>query len=147
MSEKLSINPSFLGLIVLPIAGNACEHITGRLEMGCELSCVSDRSCFFCCWLNSIHPPSFPLCTLDAAVFVAMKNKMDLAIGVAVGSSIQIALFAIPFTVRGGWSVSQLGMLRHELRHKLGPTTCFILTSLFAGAGWLGHGSALQPGL
>jgi Ca2+:H+ antiporter len=44
---------------VLPIAGNACEHIT--------------------------------------AIFVAVKNKMDLAIGVALGSSIQISIFVIPF--------------------------------------------------
>lgn len=34
---------------------------------------------------------------------VAMKNKMDLAIGVAVGSSIQIALFLTPFMVILGW--------------------------------------------
>ena len=51
VSKKSGLNQSFLGLIVLPIAGNACEHIT--------------------------------------AVFVAVKNKMDLAIGVALGSSIQ----------------------------------------------------------
>ena len=44
----------FLGLIVLPIAGNAAEHIT--------------------------------------AVFVAAKDKMDLAIAVALGSSIQARL-------------------------------------------------------
>lgn len=48
---------AFLGMIVLPIAGNACEHIT--------------------------------------AVIVAMKNKMDLALGVAVGSSLQVCLLSI----------------------------------------------------
>lgn len=52
MSEQAGISRPFLGLIVLPIAGNACEHIT--------------------------------------AVFVAAKDKMDLAIGVALGSSIQV---------------------------------------------------------
>jgi Ca2+:H+ antiporter len=51
---------------VLPIAGNACEHIT--------------------------------------AVVVATKNKMDLSLGVAVGSSIQIAIFAIPTAVVVGWA-------------------------------------------
>ena len=56
------LNQGFLGMILLPIAGNACEHIT--------------------------------------AVLVAMKNKMDLSIGVAVGSSVQIALFVIPVMVR-----------------------------------------------
>ena len=33
------------------------------------------------------------------AVVVAYKNKMDLAIGVAIGSSLQIALFVTPFLV------------------------------------------------
>ncbi|KAI9682354.1 MAG: hypothetical protein M1817_000408 [Caeruleum heppii] len=37
------------------------------------------------------------------AVTVAAKNKMDLAIGVAVGSSIQIALFVTPIVVLLGW--------------------------------------------
>jgi Ca2+:H+ antiporter len=36
-------------------------------------------------------------------VTVACKDKMDLAIGVAVGSSMQIALLVIPFTVILGW--------------------------------------------
>ncbi len=52
MAKQSGIGEEFLGLIVLPIAGNACEHIT--------------------------------------AVFVAVKDKMDLAIGVALGSSIQV---------------------------------------------------------
>lgn len=60
-----SIGEIFIGLIVLPIVGNAAEHVT--------------------------------------AVTVAMKNKMDLAIGVAVGSSIQIALFITPLVVILGW--------------------------------------------
>jgi Ca2+:H+ antiporter len=55
----------FIGLIILPIVGNAAEHVT--------------------------------------AITVAMKNKMDLAIGVAVGSSIQIALFITPLVVILGW--------------------------------------------
>lgn len=65
VSKSSGLNQAFLGLIVLPIAGNACEHIT--------------------------------------AVFVAVKNKMDLAIGVALGSSIQIAIFVIPVAVLAGW--------------------------------------------
>lgn len=51
VSQQSGLGQAFLGLIVLPIAGNACEHIT--------------------------------------AVFVACKDKMDLAIGVSLGSSIQ----------------------------------------------------------
>ncbi|KAK1777956.1 Sodium/calcium exchanger protein-domain-containing protein [Copromyces sp. CBS 386.78] len=59
----------FIGLIILPIVGNAAEHVT--------------------------------------AITVAMKNKMDLAIGVAVGSSIQIALFITPLVVIIGWCMDK----------------------------------------
>ncbi|KAL8747523.1 MAG: hypothetical protein Q9190_000611 [Brigantiaea leucoxantha] len=59
------VSEAFIGLIILPIVGNAAEHVT--------------------------------------AVVVASKNKMDLAIGVAVGSSIQIALFVTPVIVLLGW--------------------------------------------
>lgn len=58
VSKSSGLNERFLGLIVLPIAGNACEHIT--------------------------------------AIFVAVKNKMDLAIGVALGSSIQASAVLFP---------------------------------------------------
>lgn len=37
------------------------------------------------------------------AVTVAMKNKMDLSVAVAVGSSLQIALFVAPVLVLAGW--------------------------------------------
>lgn len=63
--ENTSVSEAFVGLIILPIVGNAAEHVT--------------------------------------AVAVASKNKMDLAIGVAVGSSIQIALFVTPVIVLLGW--------------------------------------------
>lgn len=69
MVEKTGVSEAFIGLIVLPIVGNAAEHVT--------------------------------------AVTVAAKNKMDLAIGVAVGSSIQIAIFITPFIVILGWIMSK----------------------------------------
>jgi len=56
-------------LILLPIVGNAAEHVT--------------------------------------AVVVSYKNKMDLALGVAIGSSMQIALFVTPFLVILGWIIGQ----------------------------------------
>jgi len=59
------ISKNFVGLILLPIVGNAAEHAT--------------------------------------AVTVAIKDKMDLAIGVAVGSSMQIALLVLPLIVVLGW--------------------------------------------
>jgi Ca2+:H+ antiporter len=59
------ISRTFVGLIIIPIVGNAVEHAT--------------------------------------AVSVAMKDKMDLAMGVAVGSCVQISLFVAPITVIVGW--------------------------------------------
>lgn len=41
------------------------------------------------------------------AVSVAMKNKMDLSVSVAVGSSLQIALFVAPILVVVGWLIGQ----------------------------------------
>jgi len=41
------------------------------------------------------------------AVTVAMKNKMDLSLSVAVGSSLQIALFVAPVLVLVGWLLGQ----------------------------------------
>ncbi|KIW96011.1 calcium/proton exchanger [Cladophialophora bantiana CBS 173.52] len=63
--EDSPLSEAFIGLIILPIVGNAAEHVT--------------------------------------AVTVAAKNKLDLALGVSLGSSIQIALFVTPFVVILGW--------------------------------------------
>jgi len=41
------------------------------------------------------------------AVTVALKNKMDLSLSVAVGSSLQIALFVAPVLVIAGWWMGQ----------------------------------------
>jgi Ca2+:H+ antiporter len=61
------LSEAFVGLIILPIVGNAAEHVT--------------------------------------AVTVASKNKMDLAIGVAVGSSIQIGKF---FPIKSPLSMNEI---------------------------------------
>ncbi|KAL3230145.1 Vacuolar calcium ion transporter [Nakaseomyces bracarensis] len=61
------LSKTFIGLIIIPIVGNAAEHVT--------------------------------------SVMVAMKDKMDLAISVAIGSSLQIALFVTPFMVLFGWMI------------------------------------------
>ena len=70
-----SVSQEFIGLILLPIVGNAAEHAT--------------------------------------AVTVAIKDKMDLAIGVAIGSSLQIALLVIPLTVMLNWWGVQGGQPPH----------------------------------
>ncbi|OBT75033.1 calcium/proton exchanger [Pseudogymnoascus sp. 05NY08] len=69
VTTHTALGETFVGLIILPIVGNAAEHVT--------------------------------------AVTVATKNKVDLAIGVAVGSSIQIALFVTPFIVLLGWMMDK----------------------------------------
>lgn len=81
------VSEAFIGLIILPIVGNAAEHVT--------------------------------------AVTVASKNKMDLAIGVALGSSIQIALFVTPVIVLLGWILNTEMSLYFSL---------FETVSLFASA-------------
>lgn len=74
--EKTGMSKTFIGLVLIPIVGNAAEHVT--------------------------------------AVVVAWKNKMDLAIGVAVGSSLQIALFVTPFLVVLGWIINEPMTLHFE---------------------------------
>jgi calcium/proton exchanger cax len=41
------------------------------------------------------------------AIHLAYKNKMDLAIGVTLGSSMQVALFLTPFLVVLGWVIDK----------------------------------------
>lgn len=64
--EQWQVSKEFVGIILLPIIGNAAEHYT--------------------------------------AITVAMRNKMDLSLGVAAGSSCQMALLVTPFTVLAGWA-------------------------------------------
>merc|ERR1719424_1319393 len=59
------ISSHFIGIILLPIVGNACEHAS--------------------------------------AIRFAMQDKPGLSIGIAVGSSTQISLFVVPFSVLYGW--------------------------------------------
>lgn len=74
--ETTGISKTFVGLILIPIVGNAAEHVT--------------------------------------AIVVSYKNKMDLAIGVAVGSSLQIALGVTPALVLLGWAMGRDMTLHFE---------------------------------
>jgi len=74
---RFNISKTFVGLILLPIVGNAAEHVT--------------------------------------AVVVSWKNKMNLALNVAIGSSMQIALFVTPSLVILGWAIGQPMTLRFEV--------------------------------
>lgn len=49
------------------------------------------------------------------AVTVACKDKMDLAIGVAVGSSMQIALLVMPLVVVIGWIIGEFCRITIQL--------------------------------
>jgi len=77
ITEAWGISETFAGMILLPIVGNAAEHLT--------------------------------------AVTVSLKNKMDLAIGVAVGSSQQIAMMVTPLMVILGWIMGQEMTLYFEI--------------------------------
>lgn len=68
-AHVLGWSPLFMGVILIPVVGNAAEHVT--------------------------------------AVVVATKNKMDLSLGIAIGSSTQIALFIAPLLVFLGLLMGQ----------------------------------------
>ncbi|KAK4173874.1 putative calcium transporter [Triangularia setosa] len=87
LASDSGLSEAFIGLILLPIVGNAAEHLT--------------------------------------AVTVALKNKMDLAIGVAVGSSIQIALFVTPLVVILGWAMGK----EMSLFFTLFETVCVVVSA------------------
>ncbi|KAJ5151648.1 hypothetical protein N7492_009943 [Penicillium capsulatum] len=87
MIESSTVSEAFIGLIILPIVGNAAEHVT--------------------------------------AVSVATKNKMDLSIGVSVGSSIQIAIFVTPLVVILGWCMEK----DMSLYFTLFETICLFVTA------------------
>ncbi len=59
--KALGLSEFFVGLVLVPIIGNAAEH--------------------------------------SSAVMMARKNRMDLAVNIAVGSSIQVALLVAPLLV------------------------------------------------
>merc|ERR1712217_812189 len=67
--SKMHISTHFIGIILLPIVGNACEHVS--------------------------------------AIRFAIMDKPGLSIGIAVGSSTQISLFVVPFSVMMGWIINQ----------------------------------------
>ncbi|XP_072990244.1 vacuolar cation/proton exchanger 5-like, partial [Typha latifolia] len=50
-----------------------------------------------------------------SAVMFAMKDKLDISLGVAIGSSTQISMFAIPFCVIIGWMMGQPMDLNFQL--------------------------------
>ncbi|XP_020090838.1 vacuolar cation/proton exchanger 3-like [Ananas comosus] len=50
-----------------------------------------------------------------SAIMFAMKDKLDISLGVAIGSSTQISMFGIPFCVVIGWMMGQPMDLNFQL--------------------------------
>jgi Ca2+:H+ antiporter len=74
------------------------------------------------------------------AVTVAMKDKMDLSISVAVGSSLQIALFVTPLLVLIGWIVGQPMDLNFNTLELLAVVVAVLITNSISADGrsnWL----------
>jgi Ca2+:H+ antiporter len=65
-----------------------------------------------------------------SAIMAASKHKMDLALGVALGSSMQIALFVTPFLVLLGWIIQQPMSLAFE---PFGAVVFFLSVIVVAG--------------
>lgn len=61
-----------------------------------------------------------------SAIMFALKDKLDISIGVAVGSSTQIAMFVIPLCVVVGWMMGQ----KMDLNFQLFETTTLFITVL-----------------
>lgn len=77
VANNYHISKVFIGTILLPIVGNAAEHVT--------------------------------------SVFMAAKNKMEIALSVAIGSSVQICLGMMPVLVLVGWMVGEpLSLYFHD---------------------------------
>lgn len=102
VSEEYGIRKAFIGVIMLPIVGNAAEHAT--------------------------------------AVTMAAKGKMDLVLGVAVGSSAQIVLLVVPFAVVAGWIMDSPMTLDFHMFDMMVLLLSVLITSLVLSDGasnWL----------
>lgn len=123
MTSTGHVSREFVALILLPLVGNAAEHVTAgefspytpgpnlkRSSLRCDtdgLRTVSALSSF-------------------VTVVVSIKDKIDLSLSIAVGSSLQIALFVIPFLVLLAWCIGQPLTLKFDLFE----TICLFLTIL-----------------
>ncbi|WP_204142020.1 calcium/proton exchanger [Halomicronema sp. CCY15110] len=74
------------------------------------------------------------------AVTVAMKNKMELAVSVAVGSSMQIALFVAPILVLAGWLLDEPMDLNFDALELVAVAVAVLITNSISSDGrsnWL----------
>jgi len=71
------------------------------------------------------------------AVTMALKNKMDLSLGIAVGSSLQIALFVAPVLVFASWMMGRPMDLEFSL-----PEVAAVLGSVYVAEQIAGDGES-----
>lgn len=74
------------------------------------------------------------------AVQMAIQNKMDLSLGIAVGSGLQIATFVTPVLVLAGWAMGTpmtLVFNRYELMGLLAAVIIAVLISVDGRSNWL----------
>ncbi|KAH0845090.1 sodium calcium [Fonsecaea pedrosoi] len=91
---------AFIGLIILPVAGNCAELITATAVATVSRILPSKHGCNQAVTLRT-------LVWLVEANRYLQKGKFDLAIGVSVGSSVQISLFVTPLIVIAGWALNR----------------------------------------
>jgi Ca2+:H+ antiporter len=92
--ESAHISKAFVGLILIPIVGNAAEHVTAVV--------VAVRNKMDLVRILSVIPA---FGNLAKYANFAPFFRTTQAMGVAIGSSIQIALLVTPFLVILGWLV------------------------------------------
>ena len=61
VTHQIGLSPVFIGIVIIPIVGNATEH--------------------------------------SSAVYIALRDRIDLSMAIAAGSSIQVATFVAPLLV------------------------------------------------
>lgn len=86
-TSGLGISPAFVGMVLLPVAGNACEHAT--------------------------------------ALRFAAENRADLALGISLGSAVQVATFVLPFCVLMATLWTDM-----TLSFGVAPAACLVVSTL-----------------
>jgi Ca2+:H+ antiporter len=100
--SRLGVTEFFLGIVVIPLVGNAAEHMVG--------------------------------------VRMAMKNRMELSLGISVGSSLQMALFVAPLLVFVSLLLGNpltLAFNQFELIALVGSVLIAALVALDGESNWL----------
>jgi Ca2+:H+ antiporter len=100
--KTLGISELFIGVIVIPIIGNAAEHST--------------------------------------SVMMALRNKMEISLEIAIGSSTQIALFVAPLLIFLGYFIGKpldLIFTSYELVVIIMATVITAMISMDGRSNWL----------